>query len=257
MTDLAVARAFSQAARHYDEHASVQLACARTLLDMMPVMDLPGDAMDLGCGTLPLARPMRERFPDHRWWAVDVSDAMLEEAAERGRLAGWQALRADAEQLPFAANMFRLVYSSFALQWASSPASVLAEIGRVMAPGAVLALSVPLRGTLTELQASWAQVDGGEHVNQLPDMRQWCQAASGASLAVTHQQQLTMTVHYPDARAVARSLKETGANVVRGRRPGLVAPARFRAMEAAYEQLREEQGLPLSWQAGFLLMEKT
>ena len=256
MTDMAVARAFSAAARHYDQHASVQLACARTLLELMPATEAVGHAMDLGCGTLPLARPLRERFPQRSWWAVDVSQAMLEEAAARGRLEGWHPLRADAESLPFASGMFAQVYSSFALQWASSPTAVLAEIYRVLSPGGVLALGVPVEGTLAELKASWAQVDEGEHVNRLPSLSEWCEAAVDNALVVAHQHVMTMTTYYSDARAVARSLKETGANVVRGRTSGLVAPSRFRAMEAAYEQLRETQGLPLTWQVGFLLMEK-
>lgn len=256
VTDVAVARAFSGAARHYDAHASVQLASARTLLAMMPASDAPGHAMDLGCGTLPLARALRERFPGRNWWAVDVSEAMLQQAEERGRLHGWQALRADAEALPFAANMFTQVYSSFALQWASSPQAVLKEVTRVLAPGGMLALSVPLAGTLQELKQSWARVDDGDHVNALATLPAWCGAAEAAGLALIHTQALTLTEHYADVRAVARGLKETGANVVRGRRRGLVSPARFRAMEAAYETLREARGLPLTWQTGFLLMEK-
>lgn len=256
MTDLAVTRAFSAAARHYDEHASVQLACARSLHALLPAMPSVKRAMDLGCGTLPLARPLREVAPDSDWWAVDVSEGMLLEARDRGRLEGWRPLRADAESLPFAAGMFDLVFSSFALQWASSPAAVLMEVSRVLKPGGLLALSVPLAGTLAELQKSWADVDGSGHVNALPALKQWCDAGEGAGLTLSHQHALTLREFYPDVRAVARGLKQTGANVVRDRAAGLVSPTRYRAMEQAYESLREEDGLPLTWQAGFMLMEK-
>lgn len=255
MVEAAVVRAFSQAARRYDSHAEVQLACARSLLGMLPPLPQCQRAMDLGCGTLPLARPLREQV-QCEWWAVDASVGMLAEARERGRLDGFMPLQADAEALPFAAGMFDLVFSSFALQWASSPANVLAEVARVLAPGGLLALSLPVAGTLRELADSWARVDGGVHVNALPALGDWQAAAAEAGLTAVADNALSLTAWFPDVRTLARSLKDTGANVVPGRQAGLVTPARFRAMETEYERWRTNQGVPLSWQAGFLLLEK-
>ena len=242
MSANALARTFGDSARSYDQHAQIQLAVNRSLLAMLPEVDINGWALDIGAGTAPVARPLQQRYPQ-----------------ARGRFdEHWQPLCADAEALPLADASVSLVYSNFALQWSRTPSAALAEIARVLAPGAEALVAVPVAGTLQEFSQSWQQVDQGKHFNALPSAEDWQDAAAQGGLAMLHQQRLQLVEHYADVRAVAAMLKATGAwHVQRSEAPGLMTPRRYAALVNAYEKLREPQGLPVSWHVTFMHLQRT
>lgn len=259
MSANALARTFGDSARSYDRHAQIQLAVNRSLLAMLPEVDINGWALDIGAGTAPVARPLQQRYPQARWLALDISEPMLAEAQARGRFdEHWQPLCADAEALPLADASVALVYSNFALQWSRTPSAALAEIERVLAPGAEALVAVPVAGTLKEFSQSWQQVDQGKHFNALPSAEDWQAAAAQSGLVMLHQQRLQLVEHYADVRAVATMLKATGAwHVQRSEAPGLMTPRRYAALVNAYEQLREPRGLPVSWHVTFMHLQRT
>jgi len=252
VTDLAVARSFGRSASSYDAHAHVQLAASQSLVAMVDAIAPRGVALDLGAGTVPMARRLTQQNPDCRWLALDISRDMLCEARSRGRLdQGWQSLCADAEKIPLKDAAVNLVYSCFALQWCSTPAAALAEIFRVLAPGGQAVIAVPVAGSLQEFRDSWQQVDAHTHFNRLPTASAWLAGAAG--LQCLDQQTLSMREHYPDVRAIVNMLKATGADHVRREQaPGLMTPSRLGKVIKAYDTLREPQGLPLSWQVLFM-----
>lgn len=260
MAENSVARAFGRAARSYDEHAGVQLAVAANLLDMIP-HDLDAtdvaQALDLGCGTAPLARKLCARLPACHWIGVDISAEMLAEAHDRGRLhERYQPLCADATALPLADASRDLIFSSFALQWIDA-STASAEIGRVLRTDGLLLMALPVAGTLRELKESWAEVDQQVHVNTLLAAPEWLQQLERHRLACIDAQTITITEHYPSLNAIGRMLKLTGAHHVSGRQSaGLLSPRRRRALEHAYEMKRDDKGLPLTWQVLFVLARK-
>ncbi len=257
MTEQAIARAFGRAARSYDEHAAVQISVARSLLAMLPDDFSAEQAIDLGCGTAAMARQLCTRLPDCHWLAVDVSQAMLDEAHQRGRLHDrYQPVCADATALPLADLSRDLVFSSFALQWVEA-AAACAEIGRVLRTDGLLLMALPVAGTLRELKESWAEVDRQVHVNTLLAAPEWLQQLERHRLACIDAQTITVTEHYPSLTAIGRMLKLTGAHHVSGRQSaGLLSPRRRRALEQAYEIKRDDKGLPLTWQVLFVLARK-
>lgn len=257
MTEQAIARAFGRAARSYDEHAAVQISVARSLLAMVPDDCSAGQAIDLGCGTAPMARQLCARLPQCHWLGVDLSQAMLDEAHQRGRLHDrYQPVCADATALPLAGASRDLVFSSFALQWVDA-AAACAEIGRVLRTDGLLLLALPVAGTLRELKESWAEVDQQVHVNTLLAAPEWLQQLERHRLACVDAQTITITEHYPSLTAIGRMLKLTGAHHVSGRQSaGLLSPRRRRALEQAYEMKRDSNGLPLTWQVLFVLARK-
>lgn len=254
MRDLAVARAFGRAAPEYDLHARVQRVTATSLAALVDDTLPPGPAVDLGCGTAPLARRLAAGG-ERRWLALDLAPAMLREARARGRLDGWWLACADFAALPLATASLALVWSSFALQWAPSPAAALGEIGRVLRPGGRALLALPVAGSLRELKEAWAEVDDGRHVNALAAERDWL-AAVPSGLAVQDRHTLTITEHHADLKAIHRMLRGSGAHRVQGARGGLGGRARLRRLTAAYERRRQPEGLPLTWQVLFLTLEK-
>ena len=248
----AIGQRFGRAAASYDAHARLQLSCARSLLEMAPAELIGEHALDLGCATAPLARAQQARWPASRWLGVDLSPAMLAEAARRGRTGErFQPVCADAEYLPLAGASQALVFSSFALQWCL-PERVSAELARVLMPGGTLLLTVPLAGSLHELTESWAAADHHPHVNRLPAEHDWRRALAGAGLAIEHWQRLTFTEHYPDVKSLVRAFKASGVDHLQNGRAGLTGKNAWRAMAQAYEQRRQPAGLPLTWEVLFV-----
>ena len=251
-----VGQHFSRAARSYDEHAILQLAVGRSLVQRLPAQLPVNHALDLGRATAPFARAQQQALPDVHWQAVDLSPAMLAEAAVRGRLnERYQPLCADAEQLPLAEASQGLVFSCFALQWCD-PQAVLQDISRVLAPAGRVLLAVPLGGSLQELQQSWQAVNQRPHVNALPTFNDWQNAAFKAGFADPDLQQQVMVEYYDSVKSIARRLKATGADHVSGA-TGLTGKNAWQAMVAEYETKRTSQGLPLTWNVLFLEAEKS
>ncbi|MEE3321133.1 MAG: malonyl-ACP O-methyltransferase BioC [Pseudomonadota bacterium] len=252
----AVSDHFSRAARSYDEHAILQLAVGRSLVQRLP-QQLPVDAaLDLGCATAPFARAQQQALPTVGWQAVDLSRAMLAEAQTRGRFnERYQPLCADAEALPLADASQGLVFSCFALQWCD-PQIVLAEIYRVLAPAGRVLLALPLAGSLRELQQSWQVINQRPHVNALPGLADWQSAALQCGFVDADLQQQVMVEYYDSVKSIARRLKATGADHVSGA-SGLTGKNAWLAMVEEYEKKRTDQGLPLTWNVLFLEAEKS
>ncbi len=258
LSSRAVGAAFGRAAATYDENADLQLEAGRALAGLVPDALPPGPAVDLGAGTVPLARDFRRRWPERRWLALDIAEPMLRQGLARQRLGpGFVPVAADLEALPLADESLALVYSSFALQWCARPADVTARLARALRPGGVLAVSVPVAGSLHELETSWAEVDAGVHVNELATSETWQQALESSGLYIRLWQPETRLRYYPDVRAIARMLRNTGAHRVdRPGETGLTSRRRFRQLVDAYERRRTGSGLPLTWQVLYMVAEK-
>jgi SAM-dependent methyltransferase len=113
-------------------------------------LDIPpgGVALDVGSGpgnvTASLARAAG---PDGVALGVDISEPMLARAvrAEAGPQVGF--VRADAQRLPFRDETFDAAVSIAMLQLIPKPSVALAEMVRVLRPGARLAVMVPTAGS--------------------------------------------------------------------------------------------------------------
>lgn len=92
--------------------------------------------LDLACGSAPL----RAQYRDRRWVGVDRSPAELDLARRRG---GDCLVRADATRLPVRDEAFPAAVCSMAVMVVQPLASVLAELHRVLVPGAIAVLVVP------------------------------------------------------------------------------------------------------------------
>lgn len=241
-----VAESFSRAATSYDAAASLQQEVGAALLEQLPDGAV-NTWLDLGCGTGYFSQRLAQRYPHANGLALDLALGMLQQA--RRLAAPAHLLQGDAEALALRAHSCDLIYSSLALQWCGDFAQVLSEAQRVLRPQGVLAFTSLCQGSLVELKDSWRAVDEQVHVNSFraaSDYQRLCDAAGFSRVHLTlreHRQ------HFPDLKALTRSLKDIGAhNLNAGRPAGLTSPAKLRALQAAYQQKREENGLPLSYQ---------
>ncbi|MFW9267084.1 malonyl-ACP O-methyltransferase BioC [Pseudomonas sp. NR3] len=250
-----VAASFSRAAASYDSVAELQRDVGGQLLGRLPSSLDPQRWLDLGCGTGYFTRALGARFGEDAGLALDIAEGMLIHARPQGGAAHFIA--GDAERLPLHSASCDLVFSSLAVQWCDDFASVLREAHRVLRPGGLFAFTSLCVGTLYELRDSWRQVDGLVHVNRFRDFETYRQLCATSGLNVLSLENQPHVLHYPDVRSLTHELKALGAhNLNPGRPGGLTGRARILALVEAYEQFRQVQGLPATYQAVYAVLEK-
>jgi ubiquinone/menaquinone biosynthesis C-methylase UbiE len=124
------------------------------------ICDLAGEApgadagviADLGCGRGTTTRMLAERLPRARVIGADLAAALATAASKRLPAARRVAMvGADFHHLPFADGRCNLVVAAFCLYHARSPASVIAEIARCLAPGGTAIIAVKSADSYREL----------------------------------------------------------------------------------------------------------
>src|SRR5450830_1902007 len=176
----------------------------------------------------------------------------------RGRWAARSIFTAgDTGPLPLQPAGGGLIFSSLAVQWCADFAAVLSEAYRVLQPGGVLAFASLCVGTLDELRESWRAADGLVHVNRFRTFETYQQLCAASGFQVLSLERRAHVLHYPDVRSLTHELKALGAhNLNPGRPGGLTGRARVVALIDAYEQFRQAQGLPATYQVVYAVLEK-
>ena len=248
-----VRRSFDRAAAGFDSAAVLHTQVRRDLLERLQLMAItPRVALDAGAGTGHASRALKARYPKALVIALDFSPQMLRIAGRRQSwLRRFSRVCGDAESLPLTDGSIDLVVSNLMLQWCD-PDAVLAEFRRVLAPQGLLCFTTFGPDTLRELRSAWAQVDTAAHVNPFLDMHDVGDAVVRAGFISPVLDVERFTLSYTDVRRVAADLKATGArNAAPSRRRGLSSPRKFAAMQAAYEQFRQDGRLPATYEVVF------
>lgn len=103
-----------------------------------------GTALDVGSGPGTVTAGLaRDAGPEGLALGVDVSESMLRRAVRDHAGTGVGFLRADARRLPFRDATIDVVTCLAVLQLVPEPATVLAELARVLVHGGRLAILVP------------------------------------------------------------------------------------------------------------------
>jgi len=249
----AVIRAFSRAAPDYEAAARLARQVRSDLLDRLQFFPLkPAQVLDLGAATCESTRQLHRRFPRARVLAIDIAEAMLRAAPEARwpwQRAGFARVCADAAALPLRAQSCDLIFSNLMLQWCDRPQVVFEEFVRVLRPGGLLLFSTFGPDTLGELRAAWAAADDRSHVSLFADMHELGNGLMQAGLAEPVLDVEHHRLHYANAHALMRELKLLGArNAAHDRARGLTGRHQLDRMLSAYEGVREEQGLPATFE---------
>jgi malonyl-CoA O-methyltransferase len=248
-----VRRSFDRAAAGFDSAAVLHTEVRRNLFERLELMAItPGVVLDAGAGTGHTSRALKERYPKARVIALDCSVQMLRMAArQQPWLRRFSRICADAHGLPLADGSVQLILSNLMLHWCD-PDTVLKEFRRVLAPQGLLCLSTFGPDTLSELRRAWAQVDSAAHVHAFLDMHDVGDALVRAGLSSPVLDVERLTLSYSDFRGVAADLRGTGARNALGlRSKGLSSPRKYAAMQAAYEQFRQDGRLPATCEVVF------
>lgn len=248
------ARNFSAAASSYDRAATLQQRTREVLLtELAARIEAPRRLLDLGCGTGLGALRLKTLFPQAEVLALDRAPGMVRCARD----AGLDALVADAQCLPLAAQGCDAILSNLVLQWCPEPRRALVEAQRVLRPGGWLCLSLPGPATLQELRAAWRQVDQAEHVHRFAPASAWLAHAEAAGLELFSLRSSRLQESHADVFALMRSLRETGVvNASAQRRRGLLGRSALAALERAYAPWRGDDGVVASWEVLYLVLRR-
>ncbi len=244
--------AFDRAADDYDRFAVLQNeVCLRLLEKLECVKIRPQWILDAGSGTGSAIPSLFKRYKKARLVALDLSENMLEKVSRHDTLLrSTHRVCANIEQLPFADNVFDLVFSSLSMQWCNDLDAALQEAKRVLKPGGLLVFSTFGPDTLKELRFSWAQVDGAEHVNRFIDMHDIGDFLLQGGFAQPVMEADRLTVTYDSVDTLMHDLKAIGANVTAPSAPqkGLLGRKTLETVRQAYEAFRENGVLPASYE---------
>jgi ubiquinone/menaquinone biosynthesis C-methylase UbiE len=131
---------FNRWAQTYDRHWMQRFIfdrVHRTVLDLavQEVMQ-PAAVLDIGCGTGRLLRSAEPRFPGAELVGVDAAVEMVRQAeASKPADSLIRFQEATAEELPFPAAHFDLVFSTLTFHHWHAQSQGIAEVARVMRPG--------------------------------------------------------------------------------------------------------------------------
>ena len=248
----AARRAFNRAAPTYDAAAVLQREVADRLLERLDLVKLdPAWILDAGSGTGYASRRLSKRYAKARIVALDFAEAMLQQGRKaRGWFSRQQFVCGDLEALPFQENRFDLAFSNLSLQWCNDLDAVFGAFHHLLKPGGLLMFTTFGPDTLRELRQAFAEVAPGQpHVSDFVDMHDIGDALvrQGFEMPVMDVEHFTLT--YADLSALMQDLKAIGAqNAAAERARGLLSPARWRALNSAYERFRREDRLPATYE---------
>ena len=211
--------------------------------------------VDLGTGTGHHALTLAQRYHDATVIGVDLAMGMLRFAQTHARHDRIYWCSGDIESLPLRDNAIDLVYSSLAIQWCCLK-RVLGEVNRVLKPGGIFAFSTLAQDSLWQLDSAWCSVGVRNRVNRFASFSAQQHTASGSELAVRSFLLDTETLHYPDALSLLHSLKALGVNTVLDNNNGLLTRQKLTGLIQAYELLRQPEGLPLTYQVIYGVLQK-
>ncbi|MCK5716752.1 MAG: malonyl-ACP O-methyltransferase BioC [Thiomargarita sp.] len=236
-----VSQSFDRAASSYEQWDALQKMIGDDLLERIHwLKKTPKNILDVGAGTGRLSRLLSQHYDNV--YSLDLAPNMLKQA--RKQTSSAQQICADAMHLPFADNSIDLLVSNLMLQWCNDVNAVFSECARVLKPDGALFFSTLGPDTLKELRESWASVDTLQHVNHFWDMHEYGDAVLNAGFSNPVIDVDRIQLHYPDVHGVMKALKGIGAhNITAGRAHGLTGKTKFKAMLAAYEHYRLENGL--------------
>ncbi len=132
----AIEERFTATAKVFGDYAVADRVRLANRLAEMVGANSTDTAVDLATGPGTLALQFARRV---KWMAaVDLTPAMLKRARESARaesLANLEFLRADAQELPIAANSLSLAVTSYSLHHVPDQARMLREMARIVKPG--------------------------------------------------------------------------------------------------------------------------
>lgn len=197
-----IARRFDAAAGSYDSAADLQTQVAEGLVQWIaPRIAQPHNLIDIGCGTGLVTGQALQRWPSLSVTAFDAAPAML--AQVKTRYPNIETITGDAAAMDLPPD-YDLALSSMALHWLPDPLAALQRWRKMLRPGGMLGIALPVAGSFKEWRNLAATQDLQDGLWGFP-------TADFADHIAARSEQRSFAITYPNAWAFLRTLKITGA----------------------------------------------
>lgn len=206
----------------------------------------------LGAG----ASQLMAAFPDAALVAVDPHAMLLERSRQALHAPWWHARRWRG---PAASTLLateggsieaQLVWSNMALHSEADPLALMQRWQRMLSPGGLVMFSCLGPDSLRELTSLYAQLQWPAPTLPFVDMHDLGDMLVHAGFADPVMDQEHLTVHWDNAAALCRDLRQLGGNVSPDRYTGLRTPRWRETLHQAMEALRDRNGrLALTFEA--------
>ncbi|MGV8074752.1 MAG: methyltransferase domain-containing protein [Syntrophobacteraceae bacterium] len=206
-----IASRFCAAAQTYDELSEVQRTVAERLMERLEDKEGMDRILEIGCGTGTLTELLLRHFPHAEIHAVDIAEAMVEQARKRpmdGSRVRWHV--ADARE--FRSNeQFPLIISSSALHWMTPVFRTIKRLHGLLKAGGQLASALMVAGTFEELHAArlFAAPAKPARIN-LPQVEELLDSIEESGLTLLESREETLQAKYDSAADFLRSIHQQG-----------------------------------------------
>lgn len=243
----------------YASAAVVQREVGSRLLDRFDFMKIaPETILDVGCGPGTHTGALRARFPEANVIAIDQAQAMVELASPSAsgilaklarafsKTARDSCIVADMTKLPIKHGAADVLWSNFALQWASDLPTLFAEWNRATKVDGVLMFTLPGPDTLIELRRAVAVAlpsrQSSFHV--FTDLHDIGDMLVHAGFADPVMDMEVITLEYKTTDALWKDLRAQGAmSAVASRPRGCVSPRAWARLNDALNAQRDANSM--------------
>jgi malonyl-CoA O-methyltransferase len=199
-------------ATHYDQHCQLQTSVGNQLIKLLTEWaPRQPRILDLGCGTGKITQQLLRVLPYQHLYALDTAGQLLTQAKKRLYQPNITFIEADFNRMLAFKQTVDIVFSNMALHWSTDLGMTLAAIQSTLTKNGLLAFSLPVTGSLTELENEVA-------INPLMSPTYIKQQLNQHNYILNTYLIEKITLEFPEPLAVLKSLKNIGASHVIQRR---------------------------------------
>lgn len=151
MTHNKIKQSFNKAAKSYDNYCDLQLQTGRKLISLTKEHCLNSSRIiDLGCGTGLITRELASALNYENFHAIDFADQLIIKAKKQ--LSQYNINVYESDYDSFNEEHFDILFSNLALHWSPNFTLTLKTLKKAFSKQGIFAFSIPLSGSLHELQ---------------------------------------------------------------------------------------------------------
>ncbi len=256
----AILKSFNSVAKQYEKNAVLQKEVMSRLLErLIDEKNLdegfnPLHILDLGCGTGLAIPELLKQFEQVKVSALDFSEKMLEQVEQNNQV---KTILNDAHDLPFEDDSVDVVFANMLIHWCNEK-DVFSEAMRILKPGGLLIMSALGETSLVELKQAWLSVDKQAHVHDFPALHNLGDDLLNLGFIEVVVNAEIITLTYQDVIALMKDIKASGGhNVIESRKKGLMSREQLKKLSDAYDNFRENDRLPASYEVVYLRAKKS
>lgn len=233
---------FNAAATTYDAACELQTQAGKKLIQQLQQQITRSDSViDLGCGTGLTTASLSEKITYKKFQALDFAEKFLQCARTRLH-PNITLINARFDDPLFWSQSYDLIFANLALHWSEHFPALLQLLLTHLKREGVLAFSIPLRDSLTEIQTFCGIrhfLSQEEVLAALP--------ADKFNMSITTQE---IVLPYANLISALKSLKNVGCHyVAKDKRHQSIIPLR--------QQLRHKGHFNLTYQIGYFIIKKS